>query len=57
MFKAGIFLRKDLSLMREGYAITGKYLMQEKKNSLFVVRDRVDALLEQSLEKDSTKAT
>lgn len=43
MFKARIFLRKDLSLLREGYAIMGKYLMQEKKNSLFVVRDRIDA--------------
>lgn len=35
----------------------GKHLMQEKKNSLFVVRDRADARLEHSLEKDSTKAT
>lgn len=57
MLKIGIFLEKDLSLMREGYAIMGKYLMQEKKISLFVVWDRVDSRLEHGLEEDSTKAT
>lgn len=34
---------------RERYAIIEKYLMQENKNSLFVVVDRVDAQLEYSL--------
>lgn len=43
MFMAGVFLRKDLSLMREGCVIMGKSLMQDKQNSHFVARDGVDA--------------